>query len=38
MRAPENVRSKIKRIKWAGHVAQLAKKGNAYRLLVGEPE
>jgi hypothetical protein len=23
---------------WAGHVARIGKKGNAYRLLVGKPE
>jgi hypothetical protein len=25
-------------MRWAGHVARIGKKGNAYRLLVGKPE
>jgi len=25
-------------MKWAGHVAQMLKKGNTYKVLVGEPE
>jgi hypothetical protein len=29
---------KARRMRWAGHVARLAEKGNAYRLLVGKPE
>jgi hypothetical protein len=29
---------KSRRMKWAGHVAQMGKKGNAYRILVGKPE
>jgi hypothetical protein len=26
------------RMRWAGHVARMGKKRNAYRLLVGKPE
>jgi hypothetical protein len=29
---------KSRRMIWAGHVAQMEKKRNAYRILVGEPE
>jgi hypothetical protein len=29
---------KPRRIRWAGHVAQIVAKGNAYRLLVRKPE
>jgi hypothetical protein len=29
---------KSRRIKWAGHVARMGEKRNAYRLLVGKPE
>jgi hypothetical protein len=29
---------KSRRRMWAGHVARLGEKGNAYRLLVGKPE
>jgi hypothetical protein len=29
---------KSRRIRWAGHVAQMGEKRNAYRLLVGTPE
>jgi hypothetical protein len=29
---------KSRRIRWAGHVAQMGEKRNAYRLLVGKPE
>jgi hypothetical protein len=29
---------KSRRIRWAGHVARMGKKRNAYRLLVGKPE
>jgi hypothetical protein len=29
---------KSRRMKWAGHVARMGKKRNAYRLLVGKPE
>jgi hypothetical protein len=29
---------KARRIRWAGHVARLGDKKNAYRLLVGKPE
>jgi hypothetical protein len=25
-------------MRWAGHVARMVKKGNAYRILVGKPE
>jgi hypothetical protein len=29
---------KSKRMRWAGHVARIGEKRNAYRLLVGKPE
>jgi hypothetical protein len=29
---------KSRRIRWAGHVARMREKRNAYRLLVGKPE
>jgi hypothetical protein len=29
---------KSRRMRWAGHVAQMGEKKNAYRLLVGKPE
>jgi hypothetical protein len=29
---------KSRRMRWAGHVAQMAAKRNAYRILVGKPE
>jgi hypothetical protein len=29
---------KPRRMRWAGHVARIVKKRNAYRLLVGKPE
>jgi hypothetical protein len=29
---------KSRRMKWAGHVARIGEKKNAYRLLVGKPE
>jgi hypothetical protein len=29
---------KSRRIKWAGHVAQMGEKKNAYRILMGKPE
>jgi hypothetical protein len=29
---------KSRRMRWAGHVAQMWKQRNAYRLLVGKPE
>jgi hypothetical protein len=29
---------KARRMRWAGHVAQMGTKRNAYRLLVGKPE
>jgi hypothetical protein len=29
---------KSRRMKWAGHVAQMEEKGNAYRILVEKPE
>jgi hypothetical protein len=30
--------NKAKRIKWAGHVARMGEKRNAYRTLVGKPK
>jgi hypothetical protein len=29
---------KSKRMKWAGHVARMREKRNAYRIVVGKPE
>jgi hypothetical protein len=29
---------KSRRMRWAGHVAQIGNKRNAYRILVGKPE
>jgi hypothetical protein len=29
---------KSKRMRWAGHVARIGEKRNAYRILVGKPE
>jgi hypothetical protein len=29
---------KLRRMRWAGHVARMGEKRNAYRLLVGKPE
>jgi hypothetical protein len=29
---------KSRRIRWAGHVAQMGEKRNAYRILLGKPE
>jgi hypothetical protein len=29
---------KSRSMKWAGHVARMGEKGNAYRILVGKPE
>jgi hypothetical protein len=29
---------KSRKMRWAGHVAQMGEKRNAYRLLVGKPE
>jgi hypothetical protein len=29
---------KSRRMRWSGHVARMREKGNAYRLLVGNPE
>jgi hypothetical protein len=33
-----NTRWKLKRMKWAGHVAQMGKVRNAYKILVRKPE
>jgi hypothetical protein len=30
--------TKSRRVRWAGHVAQMAEKRNAYRILMGKPE
>jgi hypothetical protein len=30
--------AKSRRMRWAGHVARIGAKRNAYRILVGEPE
>jgi hypothetical protein len=29
---------KSRKMRWAGHVERMRKKGNAYRILVGRPE
>jgi hypothetical protein len=29
---------KSRRMRWAGHVARMVEKRNAYRILVGKPE
>jgi hypothetical protein len=29
---------KSRRVRWAGHVARMGEKRNAYRILVGNPE
>jgi hypothetical protein len=29
---------KARRVRWAGHIARMGEKRNAYRLLVGKPE
>jgi hypothetical protein len=29
---------KSRRMRWAGHIARMEQKGNAYRILVGKPE
>jgi hypothetical protein len=29
---------KVRKMRWAGHVARMGEKRNAYRLLVGRPE
>jgi hypothetical protein len=29
---------KLRRMRWAGHVARMGEKRNAYRILVGKPE
>jgi hypothetical protein len=29
---------KFRKMKWAGHVARMGEKRNAYRILVGKPE
>jgi hypothetical protein len=37
--SPSTIRIiKSRRMRWAGHVARLGEKKNAYRLLVGKPE
>jgi hypothetical protein len=37
--SPSKIRTiKSRRMKWAGHVARMRTKRNAYRLLVGKPE
>jgi hypothetical protein len=37
--SPSKIRLiKSKKIRWAGHVAQMEEKRNAYRILVGKPE
>jgi hypothetical protein len=35
---PHNRTIKSRRMRWAGHVARMEEKRNAYRILVGKPE
>jgi hypothetical protein len=35
---PSIIRIMKSRIRWAGHIARIGEKRNAYRLLVGKPE
>jgi hypothetical protein len=34
----EELHSLSRRMRWAGHVARVGEKRNAYRILVGKPE
>jgi hypothetical protein len=36
--SPRIIRMIKSRMSWAGHIARMGKKTNAYRLLVGKPE
>jgi hypothetical protein len=37
--SPSTIRiMKLRRMRWAGHVARMGEKRNAYRLLMGKPE
>jgi hypothetical protein len=36
--SPSIIRIKSRRMRWAGHIARMGEKRNAYRLLVGKPE
>jgi hypothetical protein len=37
--SPNIIRTlKLKRVRWAGHVARMGETRNAYRILVGKPE
>jgi hypothetical protein len=36
--SPQAIIIKARRVRWAGHVARVEEKRNAYRLLVGKPE
>jgi hypothetical protein len=37
--SPNKIRTiKSRRMRWAGHVARMGEKRNAYRILVGKPE
>jgi hypothetical protein len=35
---PSIIRMKSRRMRWAGHVARMGAKRNAYKILVGKPE
>jgi hypothetical protein len=33
-----HINTNLRRMRWAGHVARMGEKRNAYRILVGKPE
>jgi hypothetical protein len=35
---PRDLFKKLRRMRWAGHVARMGEKRSVYRLLVGKPE
>jgi hypothetical protein len=36
--SPNIIRMMSRKMRWAGHVARMGQKRNAYRILVGKPE